>query len=420
MTTQSDSAEQSYVIVGGGLAGAKAAETLRAEGFDQRIVLLCEEAEVPYERPPLSKGYLLGNDPRESAYVHDAEWYREHDIELRTSTRVRRIDRFASEVVLTDAERVHYDRLLLATGSEPRRLDVPGADLQGVRYLRTLPDSDAIKQTIEAGGPIVVVGAGWIGLEVAAAARENGVEVTVLEVADLPLQQVLGDEVASVFADLHREHGVDLRLGTGIASIEGTDGRVSAVTTSDGSSVPAAAVVVGIGASPRTSLAEDAGLVVDNGVHVDPHLFSSDPVILAAGDIAAVEHPVLHQRIRVEHWANALATGPHAARSMMGQDVVFEELPYFFTDQYDLGMEYIGYTTPGTVDEVVLRGDVAGRAFYAFWLTSGRVAAAMHVNLWDDGIDPAKALILDGGRVDTAKLADPSVPLAETLVRAEG
>lgn len=410
MTSQPPKGEHSYVIVGGGLAGAKAAETLREEGFDERVVLLCAEHELPYERPPLSKGYLLGDDPRESAYVHDADWYRDNDIDLRLSTRVRRIDRFASEVVLGDAERVHYDRLLLATGSEPRRLNVPGADLEGVLYLRNLADSDAIKEAISRGGPIVVVGAGWIGLEVAAAARTGGVDVTVLESAELPLA-MLGSDVAQVFAALHRDHGVDLRLGTGIESITGEGGRVVSVTTADGSVIKASTVVVGIGAAPRTALAEEAGLDVDNGIHVDPHLFSSDALILAAGDIAAIEHPVLHDRIRVEHWANALATGPHAARSMLGQDVVFDELPYFFTDQYDLGMEYIGSAPAGTFDSVVLRGDVTGHAFYAFWLAGRRVLAAMHVNLWDDGIDPAKQLILDGHDVDPDRLADPSVPL---------
>ncbi|MGH3359285.1 MAG: NAD(P)/FAD-dependent oxidoreductase, partial [Nocardioidaceae bacterium] len=309
--------------------------------------------------------------------------------------------------------RVHYDKLLLATGSEPRRLKVPGADLDGVLYLRNLADSDAIKQAIEAGGPIVVVGAGWIGLEVTAAAREADVAVTVLEAAELPLQQALGDEVAQVFADLHREHGVDLRLGCGIASISGDDGRVTGVVAADGSPIEAATVIVGIGAEPRTSLAADADLVVSSGVHVDPHLFSSDAQILAAGDIAAIEHHVLHERIRVEHWANALATGPVAARSMLGQDVVLDELPYFFTDQYDLGMEYIGHADPATTDRVVLRGDVDGRAFHAFWLTGGTVRAGMHVNLWDDGIEPAKRLILEGRPVDPDRLADASVPLSE-------
>ena len=412
MTTQPGTSEHSYVIVGGGLAGAKAAETLRQEGFDERVVLLCDEGELPYERPPLSKGYLLGDDPRESAYVHDADWYRDNDIDLRLSSRVRRIDRFASEVVLGDAERVHYDRLLVATGSEPRRLTAPGSDLDGVLYLRNLADSDAIKDAIAHGGPIVVVGAGWIGLEVAAAARTADVDVTVVEAADQPLA-ALGDEVAGVFADLHRQHGVDLRLGTGVASINGDSGSVASVTTADGSVIDAKAVVVGIGAAPRTGLAEDAGLDVDNGIHLDPHLFSSDPQIVAAGDIAAVEHPILHQRIRVEHWANALATGPHAARSMLGHDVIFDELPYFFTDQYDLGMEYIGHAPPGGFDEVVLRGDVTGRAFYAFWLAGKRVRAAMHVNLWDDGIDPAKRLILDGDEVEADRLADPAVSLLE-------
>src|SRR5690625_1102010 len=408
MTVQPD--QPTYVIVGGGFAGAKAAETLREEGFGGRVIMFCDESELPYERPPLPKGYLLGDEPRESAYVHDADWYRDNDIDLRRSTAVNQIDRSASEVVTGDGERVRYDRLLLATGSEPRRLDVPGADVGGVLYLRNLGDSDAIKQAIGDGGPIVVVGAGWIGLEVAAAARTADVAVTVLEAADLPLAG-LGPDVAGVFADLHRQHGVDLRLGTGIGSVNSDGGRVTSVTASDGTVIEARTVVVGIGASPRTGLAEDAGLDVDDGVHVDPHLFTSDSQILAAGDIAAVEHPVLHQRIRVEHWANALATGPRAAQSMLGHDVIADELPYFFTDQYDLGMEYIGHAPPDAFDSVVLRGDVEQRAFYAFWLSGGRVLAGMHVNLWDDGVDPVKALILDGRAVDPGRLADTNVSL---------
>lgn len=408
--------QSSFVIAGGGLAGAKAVETLRAEGFDGRVTLLTQEAERPYERPPLSKGYLLGNDARDSAYVHDAGWYTEQAVDLRLSSPVLGVDAGASEVILDDDERLHYDRLLLATGSEPRALGVPGSDLDGVLYLRNLEHADAIKQAIESGGPMVVIGAGWIGLEVAAAAREHGVTVTVVEMAELPLQSALGDDVARVFADLHREHDVDLRLGASIQSIRGDGGRVRSVVTADGSTIDAETVVVGIGATPRTALAEDAGLIVDNGVHVDPHLFSSDARVLAAGDIAAIEHPVLHQRIRVEHWANALNSGPVAARSMLGKDVVYDELPYFFTDQYDLGMEYIGHPT-GT-DQLVVRGDVAGRTFYAFWLASGVVRAGMHVNCWDTGIDPVKSLVLEGHRVDADRLADSSTSLDDVAPRS--
>jgi 3-phenylpropionate/trans-cinnamate dioxygenase ferredoxin reductase component len=401
-----------FVIVGGGLAGAKAAEILRAEGYDGEIVLVCAEAERPYERPPLSKGYLLGSDERDSSFVHPQAWYDEHDVVLRLSTRATALDPASHEVELDDGERLRYDKLLLTTGSTPRRLDVPGAESDGVLYLRELPDSDRIRAKLTSGGRVVVVGAGWIGLEVAAAARHHGAAVTVLEVADLPLQRVLGDDIAKVFADLHREHDVDLRLGTGVERIRSGDGGL-AVVDSTGDEIVADAVVVGVGIRPALELAEAAGLAIEDGVAVDASLRTSVPDVFAAGDVAAAEHPILGGRIRVEHWANALNGGPVAARSMLGQDVVYDELPYFFTDQYDLGMEYIGHAPPGSYDRVVVRGDLAGREFQAFWLSNGRALAGMHVNLWDDGIDPIKAVVASGRSLDPERLADPKVLLAE-------
>jgi 3-phenylpropionate/trans-cinnamate dioxygenase ferredoxin reductase component len=399
-----------FVIVGGGLAGAKAAETLRTEGYDGEVLLVSAEGERPYERPPLSKGYLLGSDERESAFVHPKVWYNEHDVELRLSTRATALHPASHEVDLGEKERLRYDKLLLTTGSTPRRLDVSGADSDGVLYLRELPDSDRIRAALTSGARIVVVGAGWIGLEVAAAARHHGADVTVLEVADLPLQRVLGDDVAQVFADLHREHDVDLRLGTGVDQIRrSVDGLT--VVDSTGDEISADAVVVGVGIRPALELAEAAGLAMDDGVAVDASLRTSAPDIFAAGDVAAAEHPVLGTRIRVEHWANALNGGPVAARSMLGQDVVYDELPYFFTDQYDLGMEYIGHAPPGSYDQVVVRGDLAGREFQAFWLSDGRALAGMHVNMWDDGIDPIKAVVASGRSLDPNRLADPAVPL---------
>ena len=401
-----------FVIVGGGLAGAKAAETLRAEGYDGEVVLVSAEAERPYERPPLSKGYLLGSDERDSAFVHPKAWYDEHDVQLRLSTRATALDPDAHEVELGHGERLRYEKLLLATGSIPRRLSVPGAESDGVLYLRELPDSDRIRAALTSGARIVVVGAGWIGLEVAAAARHHGADVTVLEVADLPLQRVLGDDIARVFADLHREHNVDLRLGTGVDQFRPVGGGLS-VVDSIGDKIDADAVVVGVGIRPALDLAEGAGLSIDDGVAVDASLRTSAPDVYAAGDVAAAEHPILGTRIRVEHWANALNGGPVAARSMLGQDVVYDELPYFFTDQYDLGMEYIGHAPPGSYDRVVVRGDLAGREFQAFWLSGGRALAGMHVNLWDDGIDPIKEVVASGRVLDPHRLADPAVPLGE-------
>jgi 3-phenylpropionate/trans-cinnamate dioxygenase ferredoxin reductase component len=398
------------VIVGGGLAGAKAAETLRDEGYDGEVVLVCAEAERPYERPPLSKGYLLGSDERESAFVHPKGWYDENDVEMRLSTRATALDPGAHEVELSDGSRLTYDKLLLTTGSTPRRLDVPGADSDGVLYLRELPDSDRIKAALKSGGRVVIIGAGWIGLEVASAARHHGCDVTVLEVSDLPLQRVLGDEVAKVFADLHREHDVDLRLGTGVDRIESASSGF-VVVDSSGAEIEADAVVVGVGIRPAIELAEAAGLAIDDGVAVDAKLQTSAPDVFAAGDVAAAEHPILGTRIRVEHWANALNGGPVAAKSMLGQDVVYDELPFFFTDQYDLGMEYIGHAPPGSYDRVVVRGDLAGREFQAFWLSDGRALAGMHVNMWDDGIDPIKAVVASRRTLDPDRLADAAIPL---------
>jgi 3-phenylpropionate/trans-cinnamate dioxygenase ferredoxin reductase component len=398
------------VIVGGGLAGAKAAETLRAEGYDGEVVLVGAEAERPYERPPLSKGYLLGSEERDSAFVHPKGWYDEHDVELRLSSRATALDPAAHEVELVDGERLRYDKLLLTTGSIPRRLDVPGAGSDGILYLRELPDADRIRAALMSGGRIVVIGAGWIGLEVASAARHHGCEVTVFEVAALPLQRVLGDEIAEVFAELHREHDVTLRLGTGIERIRSTDGGL-VVVDSTGVEVEADAVVVGVGIRPAIELAEAAGLSIDDGVAVDASLRTSAPDVYAAGDVAAAVHPVLGTRIRVEHWANALNSGPVAAKSMLGQDVVYDELPFFFTDQYDLGMEYIGHAPPESFDTVVIRGDQARREFQAFWLSDGRALAGMHVNMWDEGIDPIKALVASGRSLDLDRLADPAVPL---------
>ena len=401
-----------YVIVGASLAGAKAAETLREEGFGGPVVLIGEETERPYERPPLSKDYLLGKAEREAIYVHPAGWYAEHDVELRLGTTVTAVYPAAHEVTLADGSRIGYAKLLLATGSSPRRLPVPGADLDGVHYLRRVADSDRIKETFAAASRVAVIGAGWIGLETTAAARLAGVEVTVLEAAELPLLRVLGREVAEVFADLHREHGVDLRLGVQVAEITGSDGRADGVRLADGSHIPAEAVIVGVGITPNSQLAEAAGLEVRNGIVTDAGLRSSDPDIYATGDVANAYHPPLGRHIRVEHWANALNQPQAAARAMLGQDVAYDLVPYFYTDQYDLGMEYAGYVEPGGYDQVVFRGDVQRREFIAFWLASGRVLAGMNVNVWD--VNEAIQAVVRGGRaVDAARLADVDVPLEE-------
>jgi 3-phenylpropionate/trans-cinnamate dioxygenase ferredoxin reductase subunit len=406
------SGSSAYVIVGASLAGAKAAETLRGEGFDGPVVLIGDETERPYERPPLSKDYLLGKAERETIYVHPASWYADNGVQLRLGVPVAGIDRAAHEVALADGTRIGYARLLLATGSSPRRLPVPGADADGVFYLRRVGDSDQIKAAFQAASRIAVIGAGWIGLETAAAARAAGVEVTILETAELPLLRVLGAEVARVFAGLHREQGVDLRCGVQVSEITSAGGRVTGVRLADGGQVGAEAVIVGVGIKPNTQLAEAAGLQTGNGVVVDAALRSSDPDIFAAGDVAFAMHPVLGQHIRVEHWANALNQPQAAARAMLGQDVSYGKIPYFYTDQYDLGMEYAGYVEPGRYDQVVFRGDVDRREFIAFWLAGGRVLAGMNVNIWDVN-DAIQDLVRGGRQVDPARLTDPGVPLDE-------
>jgi 3-phenylpropionate/trans-cinnamate dioxygenase ferredoxin reductase subunit len=407
-------ADPTYLIVGASLAGAKAAETLRKDGFDGAVVLIGDEHERPYRRPPLSKDYLLGKTEREKIYVHPSTWYTDHDVDLRLATEVIGIDPAAREVTLADGERVGYTKLLLTTGSSPRRLSVPGADLDQVLYLRRASDSDRIKDTFASVSRVAVVGGGWIGLEVAAAARVAGVEVTVLEAAELPLMSVLGREVAQVFANLHRDNGVDLRCGVRVAEITSRGGDVSGVRLADGGHVEADAVIVGVGATANVGLAQDSGLDVDNGILVDASLRSSDPHIYAAGDVAKAFHPLVGKRIRVEHWANARYQPVTAAKATLGQDVTYDRVPYFYTDQFALGMEYSGYVEPGQYDDVVFRGDVDALEFVAFWLAEDRVLAGMHVNTW--GVTRQVTDLVRSGRpVYKHRLADPQVPLEEFI-----
>ena len=399
-----------FAIVGGGLAGATAAQTLRDEGYDGEVVLLGDEPHRPYERPPLSKDYLQGKSPRDKVFVHPEGWYAEHDVDLRLGVSATALDVQARRLLTSDGSSVQYDSLLIATGSTPRRIAMPGADLDGVLYLRRLDDSDRIRAAFAARPSVVIVGAGWIGLETAAAARVAGLSVTVLEQAAAPLARILGSRMSAMFSQLHRDNGVDLRCGVTISEIIGTSGRVTGVRLGDGTEIEADLVLVGVGISPETSLAETAGLAISNGITVDEHLRTSDPDVYAAGDVADAFHPLLGHRLRVEHWANARRQGAVAARSMLGQDVVYARLPYFFSDQYDLGMEYTGYVNPAGVEDVVVRGDLAGRRFVAFWLVDGRVRAGMSVNVWD-ATEAVEELITTGGRVDAASLADPDVPL---------
>jgi len=405
---------RTFVVIGGGLGGAKAAEALREKDFDGQIIICAEEDHLPYERPPLSKEFLAGKKSLDDFTVHDSTWYRENEIDLRLNARVLSVDRAAHTVELPDNTRVEYDKLLLATGSRSRRPPIPGSDAAGVHYLRTFEDALALNSALAEGSSLAVVGAGWIGLEVAASARQRGVNVTVVETAKLPLLGAVGEEVGAVFAALHRDHGVDLRLDSEVKQIATADGKATGLRLGDGSSVAADAVLVAVGAQPNIELADQAGLSTgDGGLLVDASLRTSDHDIYAVGDIAAAEHPLFGSRIRTEHWANALKQPAVAAAGMLGEKAEYTELPYFFTDQYDLGMEYAGYAP--TYNRVVFRGDVDGREFVAFWLDADdRVLAGMNVNIWDV-LDDVKSLIRSRTTVDPDKLADPQAPLGELV-----
>jgi 3-phenylpropionate/trans-cinnamate dioxygenase ferredoxin reductase subunit len=399
--------KQTFIIVGASLAGAKAAEELRARGFDGRLVLIGSEPERPYERPPLTKDYLRGESEREKAFVHAGGFYADQEIELLEGVTATAIDLAASQVTLDDGRELGYDRLLLTTGAEPRRLRVPGSDLPGVHYLRTLANCDTLRERLDAGGHVVVVGVGWIGSEFAASARQRGLEVTVVDPLPLPNERIFGPEIGSFYRDVHARQGVELLLGEGVASFDG-DEAVARVQTSTGTTISCDFVVVGIGVAPRVELASDAGLEVDNGVLVDERLRTSVPNVSAAGDVANAWHPFFGQRIRVEHWANALNQGPAAARGMLDEQFSYDRIPYFFSDQYDVGMEYSGYATEW--DQVVFRGDRDGGEFIAFWVRDGRVVAGMNVNVWDVN-DHVQALIRSREPVDIGELTDVDTPL---------
>ncbi|MGP6176633.1 NAD(P)/FAD-dependent oxidoreductase [Microbacterium sp. A196] len=401
------------VVVGGGIAAAKTAEALRAKDYTGTITLVAAEMHLPYERPALSKDYLAGKASFEASLVHPADWYRDNEIVVREGATAVSLDTEAHSVTLDDGSQLPYDKLVLATGSVARRLPVDGADADGIHYLRTVEESDAIHATFGADKKLVIIGGGWIGLEVAAAARAAGTSVSILEGGPVPLLRVLGEEIARVFADLHTSHGVDLRADVKVEAITTQDGHAAGVRLEGGEVVSADAIVIGIGVTPVVGIAVDAGIAVDDGVLVDASLRSSDPDVYAVGDIANHQHPVLGHRVRVEHWATALNQPASAAAALLGEDVQYTELPYFFSDQYDLGCEYIGYAAPGAYEQVVIRGSLADREFVAFWLDGEhRILAAMNVNVWDV-IDEIKPLIAGHTVVDPDRLADPEVAYAQ-------
>ena len=400
-----------FVIIGGGLAGAKAAESLRTKGFEGQVVLFAAEDRLPYERPPLSKEFMAGKKTLEEFTVQPKSWYAEHDIDLRLGTEVTTLDRTAHMVAFNDGDHEHYDKLLLATGSRSRKPPIPGSDADGVYFLRTVDDATELLAQLGNGRRLAIVGGGWIGLEVAASARGLGTDVTVVESAALPLLSSLGREAGEVFVGLHRDHGVDLRLSTAVEEITTADGKATGLRLGDGSTVEADAVLVAVGAAPNIEFAERSGLVIaDGGIAVDETLMTSDSDIYAVGDIAAAEHPLFGVPIRTEHWANALKQPTVAVDGMLGTPSSYDELPYFFTDQFDLGMEYVGYAPQYQAS--IARGDLGTREFTMFWLDGGhRVLAGMNVNIWE-GLDDIKKLIRSRRPVDAGALADPSVSLS--------
>ncbi|TFD48360.1 NAD(P)/FAD-dependent oxidoreductase [Cryobacterium frigoriphilum] len=421
------SSDQIFVIVGGGLAGARAAETLRSEGFTGRVIIVAAEKTVPYIRPPLSKGYLQGHDDRDSLDVHPAPWYATQGIEIVLGMPASALSLAHKTLTLGEGTVLHYDKLLLATGAAPRHFDEPSTHLTGVHHLRSADSSTLLRAALRPGGRrIVIIGSGWIGLEVAATARGYGNTVTVIGHGAVPLGHAIGDEVGAVFAELHRDNGVNLLMNTTVHAIVGGEHGVTGVRLGDETLVPADVVVVAIGAAPNVQLARAAGLPIHreiphgpiSGITVDAGFRTTDADVYAVGDAASVFHPVLGTQLHVEHWANAENAGPAAARSMLGQAVAYDAIPYFYTDQFDLSMEYSGYPSLAAGATVVFRGNRTAREFVAFWLRENRVVAGMNVNVWDVN-ETVQQLIGTRVVVDPARLADLSVPLEE-LFEARG
>jgi len=399
----------SVVIAGGGLAGATAAFALRERGFEGRLTLVSEEQAPPYERPPLSKGYLRGESTLEQAQVRPLADYAAQRVELLRGRRAVTLDPTTRQLNLDDGTNLTYGALLIATGAAPRHLGSTPVSLAGVHYLRDAGDADAIRTAAAGADEIAVIGGGWVGSEVAASLRQLGHDVALISDRPRPLERVLGPEVAEVYRQLHLDNGVRLTEGH-VSFIQG-DGSVDAVRLSNGRRVPADLVVVGVGAVPRLQLAMRAGLqTVEGGIAVDEYLRTSVPSIYAAGDVAAAWHPRFGRHIRIEHWDNAIEQGKAAAANILGANEPYARTPYFYSDQFDLGMEYRGFAPQW--GKVVVRGDLTKREFLAFWLADDRVIAAMNANLWDDG-DELQRLVESEERVDPSRLADVAVPLAE-------
>ncbi|HJX78277.1 NAD(P)/FAD-dependent oxidoreductase [Glutamicibacter sp.] len=401
--------QDSIVIVGGGLAAATTVNELREQGHTGTITLIGQEQELPYERPPLSKGYLQGNDKLEDFTVKPAQWYQEHNVQLHLGVRAEKIDRENQQVSLSDGSTVDYDQLVLATGARPNlggKKPLKGHDLPGVHLLRTVEQAQALRETLSEDTQLAVIGSGWIGMEVAASARSRGARVTVYSPDEVPLAKVFGDRFGHHLLELHQRNGVDVRTSTRVDAIQETDGHLEVVSSAGTSR--ADVVLLAIGAVPNIELAQEAGLKTERGVVVDASLRSSDPKILAIGDIAEAFNTSLRRQLRVEHLDNAIRQGKLAAATLLGRDQNYDWAPYFFTDQFDLGMEYVGYSAPEDIS--VVRGDTETGEFIVFWLSESKITAAMNVNIWDVN-DTLRGLL--GQSIDQERLTDQSVDLAE-------
>jgi 3-phenylpropionate/trans-cinnamate dioxygenase ferredoxin reductase component len=401
--------DRHMVLVGGGLAAATAAETFREQGFDGPVTIIGRERETPYLCPPLSKGFLLGTEDEDAVHIHDRAWYADNGIDLQSGSEVVRIDRRGRVLGLSDGRFLAYDRLLLATGARPRRLRIPGEQMPGVSTLRTLQDSRHLREEFTSGAPrVVVIGSSWLGMEVAAAARQLGAEVTVIGRGAVPLSGAMGPVVGNVFQRRHEAEGVDFRMHEQVAGIIGDHGAVNRVLLESGQTVPADLVILAVGSAPESALAAEAGLDVAAAIRVDPALRTSDPQIWAAGDVATV-HLGPGRVQHSQHWANAIATGRTAALSMLDRPVAFDETPYFYTDQYDLGLEFWGDSSRLRTSQLMVRGELDAGTFVAFWVepltsTTGVVVAGMHINVWD-AADEIKELVAAGGPVDLSSLS---------------
>lgn len=396
------------VVIGAGQAAGQAAASLRQEGFEGDITIIGDEAQAPYQRPPLSKAYLSGEVGLDRVLVRPEKFYSDKNIDLRSSTRAEKIDRTAKTVSVSGGDTISYDKLLISTGSRPRILNIEGSDLKGIHYLRTVDDVDGIREAMTTAKSLCIVGGGYIGLEVAAVARSSGLNVTVLEMEERILQRVTTPDMSEFYHQLHAGRGVDIRVNTMVSGFEG-EGSVSAVLCG-AETIAADLVIVGIGIIPNIELAEAAGLHCENGIVVDDHCQTSDPDIYAAGDCTLHPNPILGRQLRLESVPNAMEQARTASANMLGGDKTYAAVPWFWSDQYELKLQMVGFSADG--NSAVLRGDKSANEFAVFYLNDGKVVAVDAVN------SPKEFMVakqLYGKTVNAADLANSEFELKSLL-----